>query len=173
MTVNIDYYIARLGENRRVFEGLLSGVSGEQARWRPAPDKWTMLEVLGHLYDEEREDFRQYLDLLLHRPDAEWPKIDPQGWVTARAYNERDPGESLQSFLRERENSLSWLRGLAPRPQDWQNNRERPSGTVSAGDMLASWLAHDFLHVKQLARLHYDYTAEVSKPRGIAYAGDW
>jgi hypothetical protein len=169
--MNLDFYIARLGENRGVFESLLRGVSVEQARWKPAPEKWSMLEVVNHLYDEEREDFRQHLDFLLHRPGDEWPKIDPQGWVVSRAYNERELGESLANFLREREQSLAWLRTL--RAPDWENSRERSWGTINAGEMLASWLAHDFLHIKQLARLHYDYVAEVSAPRKIVYAGEW
>ncbi len=124
--MNLDFYIARLDENREVFESLLRGVSDEQARWKPAPEKWSMLEVLGHLYDEEREDFRQHLDLLLHRPADEWPQIDPQGWVVSRCYNRRDPAQSLRDFLAERAASVDWLRGLSPSPADWDNSHERP-----------------------------------------------
>ena len=29
-----------------------------------------------------------------------------------------------------------------------------------AGDMLAAWLAHDFLHIRQLNELHYAYWLE-------------
>ena len=66
--MNLDFYIARLAANVRVFEGLAGGVGAEQARWKPAPERWSILEVLNHLYDEEREDFRQRLDFTLHRP---------------------------------------------------------------------------------------------------------
>ena len=61
--------------------------------------KWSTLEVVCHLYDEEREDFRQRLDIILHRPEAKWPPIDPVGWVSARKYNERDLAQSLAEFL--------------------------------------------------------------------------
>jgi hypothetical protein len=39
------------------------------------------------------------VDYALHRPGESWPKIDPQGWVTERRYNDRDLAGSVQSFL--------------------------------------------------------------------------
>ncbi len=47
---------------------LLEGVSAEEARFQPTPETWSILEALCCLYDEEREDFRQRLDILLRRP---------------------------------------------------------------------------------------------------------
>ena len=53
-----------------------------------------MLEVIiCHLQDEEREDFREHLDLILHRQSEDWHMIDPQGWVVERKYNEQDFAE--------------------------------------------------------------------------------
>lgn len=111
--MNLEYFIERLSTNRQVFEGLVKGASLEQARWKPSPDKWSILEVINHLYDEEREDFRQRLDLVLANPEQTWPHIDPQNWVTTRRYNDRDLDTSLNDFFTEREKSLSWLNQLA------------------------------------------------------------
>ena len=169
--MDLDYFINRLSENRRVFEGLLRGVTTEQAVWKPALDKWSMVEVVNHLYDEEREDFRQRLELTLENPEQPWPKIDPRGWVVTRKYGERELGPSLDNFLAEREKSLSWLKEL-PAPV-WQNRHVRPEGTLSAGDLLASWLAHDFLHIRQLARLHWQYISVMAAPYETAYGGPW
>lgn len=71
--------IARLSANVATFEHLLAGVSPDQARWKPDPLQWSILEVVNHLADEEVEDFRQRLELTLRDPKAEWPPIDPQG----------------------------------------------------------------------------------------------
>src|SRR5882762_9181560 len=101
--MNLDYFINRLSQNREVFENLLRYVTAEQAAWKPSPDKWSMLEVINHLYDEEREDFRQRLELTLRDPDAEWPRIDPRDWVVTRKYSERELGPSLDGFLMERD----------------------------------------------------------------------
>lgn len=169
--MDLDYFIHRFSENRSVFETLLRGVSRPQAVWKPAPEKWSMLEVVSHLYDEEREDFRRRLELTLKDPAQQWPRIDPQDWVESRKYGERDFSAALTAFLNEREKSLSWLRGLSA--PAWQNRHQREAGVLSAGDLLASWLAHDFLHIRQLTRLHWQYLSVIAAPYETTYAGPW
>lgn len=164
--------MARMQENARVIQSLATGVGPEQARWKPAPDAWSLLEVVTHLYDEEREDFRARVDCMLHHPDDEFTPIDPAGWITARGYNERELAVSLTGFLDERAASLAWLNGL--QAAAWETAREHPvAGRFTAGDLLASWLAHDFLHIRQLNELHYLYHAHNIAPRRIDYAGEW
>ena len=169
--MNLGHFMDRLSKNRGAFEGLVRGVSLEQAKWKPAPDKWSILEVVNHLFDEEREDFRQRLELTLVDPAQPWPPIDPRGWVTARGYSERNLETSLSNFLAERQKSLDWLSKLSE--PNWQNSNEGPNGILAAGDLLASWLAHDFLHIRQLSRLHWQYVAAIADPYQTTYAGPW
>lgn len=169
--MNLKYFINRFSNNRGVFESLLRGVSLEQARWKPTPDKWSMLEVVNHLYDEEREDFRQRVRLTLDDPKLAWPAINPRDWVGTRSYNERELDSSLANFLAERDASLEWLKQLSE--PNWQNANQGPNGVLSAGDLLASWLAHDFLHIRQLARLHWQFTSELAAPYQTTYGGPW
>ncbi len=169
--MNLGYFIDRFSKNCGVFEGLVRGTSFEQARWKPTPEKWSMLEVVNHLYDEEREDFRPRIELVLATPAQPWPPIDPRGWVSSRHYNERDLDVSLNKFLAEREKSLAWLSTLSQ--PEWQNTNEGPNGKLAAGDLVASWLAHDFLHIRQLARLHWQYVGAIAEPYQTTYAGSW
>ena len=169
--MNLDYFINRLSENRKVFESLLRGVTHDQAVWKPSPDKWSMLEVVNHLHDEEREDFRQRLELTLTDPETPWPRIDPQGWVVTRKYGDRELGPSLDNFLSEREKSLLWLKGLSA--PVWQNRHLRDQTALSAGDLLSAWLAHDFLHIRQLARLQWQYISVIAAPYETTYGGPW
>ena len=76
--------------NSDVFKYLFQSVSDEQARWKPDEGRWSILEVINHLYDEEREDFRKRLELVLKNPEEQWPPIDPEGWVVQRKYNQRN-----------------------------------------------------------------------------------
>lgn len=164
--------IAQLTLNGERIAALAAGVSVEQAQWRPAAEAWSLLEVINHLWDEEREDFRVRLNLILHEPAATWPPIDPKGWVTERRYNERDLAGSVQGFLAERTASLAWLRGLtAP---DWDATVHTPWGwSITAGDMLAAWAAHDVLHMRQLVELHWAYVSHLATPKTTIYAGEW
>jgi hypothetical protein len=169
--MNLDYFINRFSNNRGVFESLLRDVSVDQAKWKPSPNEWSMLEVINHLYDEEREDFRQRLQLTLASPAQSWPPIDPRGWVIDRSYNERELDTSLNNFLAERENSLTWLGQLSS--PNWENINKGPNGRLAAGDLLASWLAHDFLHIRQLTRLHWQFVGAIAQPYQTMYAGPW
>jgi hypothetical protein len=55
---NLADSIALLAQQAQSIMQLVSRVSDEQARWKPEADSWSILEVVNHLYDEEREDFR-------------------------------------------------------------------------------------------------------------------
>jgi hypothetical protein len=150
----------------------LAGAASQlQAQWRPTPDDWSLLEVVNHLWDEEREDFRTRLDYTIHRPDDTWPPIDPAGWITSRAYNQRDLAESIAGFRAERDRSLSWLAGLGS--ADPEASHTSPFGTMRAGDLMASWAAHDLLHIRQLNELSYAWLARDSAPYSPDYAGEW
>lgn len=170
--MNLEYFTARLSENADTIQSLVRRVAEEQARWKPTPEEWSILEVINHLYDEERQDFRTRLELVLHHPDQPWPGIDPGAWAVERKYNQRDLKESLNNFFKERQHSLSWLAGLSS--PAWETCYEHPkAGEISAGDLLASWLAHDFLHIRQLAGLHWEYISFLAKPYSTDYAGAW
>ncbi|HRA68003.1 MAG TPA: DUF664 domain-containing protein, partial [Caldilinea sp.] len=45
-----------------MIRALLAGVAPEEARLKPSAESWSILEVVCHLYDEEREDFREHLE---------------------------------------------------------------------------------------------------------------
>lgn len=170
--MDADGLITQLARNGERIAALVAGVSPEQARWRPAPEVWSLLEVVNHLWDEEREDFRVRLNLILHDPAAAWPPIDPPGWVTGRGYNGRALGPSVTGFLAERGASLTWLHELDT--PNWGATVETPWGwSIAAGDMLAAWAAHDVLHMRQLVELHWAHNQQLAAPRTTIYAGEW
>lgn len=162
----------QLANNGEAIAALVAGVTQEQSQIRPSPQEWSILEVINHLYDEEREDFRQRLDILLHHPGKAWPPINPQGWSTERGYNQRNLTTSLHHFLEERQKSLVWLDELAA--PDLQRSEPHPAGGVfHAGDMLAAWVAHDLLHLRQLVELRWFLMNGMVRPYSPDYAGDW
>ena len=166
-----DLVRQELTRGARTIGALVAGVTPDEARRRPSPEAWSLLEVVCHLEDEERLDFRPRLDSVLHRPGEPWAPIDPAGWVTARRYNERDLGEALRGFLAERERSLAWLDTLAA--PDWSREHRASFGPITAGDLLASWAAHDLLHTRQLVELGRARLLAQTAPYRTQYAGDW
>ena len=169
--MNLEYSTTQLANHAATIRSLTLGISAEQARWKADPETWSVLEVVNHLYDEEREDFRAHLDYILFHPDQPWPSIDPKGWVTQRNYNQRDLVQSVKGFLEERQKSLAWLKGLGT--PDWKASVTAPFGHLAAGDVFTAWTAHDLLHLRQLIELHWTFTVHAAEPYQVAYAGEW
>ncbi len=170
--MRLDGLAERLRANADVFAALVAGVGDEQARWKPDPAQWSILEVVNHLADEETEDFRTRLDHTLHRPGVEWPRIDPQKWALERRYNERDLAESLERFRARRAESVEWLHDLES--PDWALAYEHPRfGPIRAGDLMLSWVAHDHIHVRQINRLHREFLVASVPSYSPEYAGRW
>lgn len=163
--------ISRLARNREVFSHLLANVTLEQVHWSQEPAKWSLLLTVCHLRDEEREDFRTRLRMVLESPGQPFPGINPAGWVVDRQYGAQDFATVMREFLDERERSIHWLEGL--QQPSWDNATIHHSlGPMSGHFILANWLAHDYLHIRQITRLHYDYLHH-AYGQPLNYAGYW
>jgi hypothetical protein len=169
--MEFDTLYQELRNSTEVINTLLLGISQEEAQDRPTPTAWSILEVVCHLYDLEREDFREHLDFILHRQDEEYHVIDPQSWVVERRYNEQNFQTMQDEFFAERRKSLQWLKGLAG--ADWDTTYTSQYGSVSAGEMFSCWIAHDNLHIRQIVELRRARIERITKPYPIEYAGDW
>jgi uncharacterized damage-inducible protein DinB len=150
---------------------ILASLTQEEARVKPDEASWSILETLCHLYDEELEDFREHLDFVLNRQDQKWHPIDPAQWVVDRKYNEQDFKEMKEKFFAERNKSLNWLKSLLN--ANWDLTYTSEFGTLSAGELLASWVAHDNLAMRQFVELRRNRIEKISGPYSVAYAGDW
>jgi hypothetical protein len=170
--MNLLYFSDRLTANIDVIRGLLTAVSEDQARWKPQPEKWSLLEVINHLADEEAEDFRTRVKLTIENPNQDWPGIDAERWAVERRYNVRDLRESIGRFIRERQMSLAWLSELGDVP--WEAaHQHHQFPAIRVGDLIASWLAHDSIHIRQMNRLHFEYLQSTTGPFLVDYAGKW
>ena len=162
--------IDRLQNNGLIIQQILKDVSEDQARWKPSADQWSMLEVINHLYDEEMLDFSAHLKEAL--AGKLWSSIDPEAWVIEHGYAHKEWTHSVLSFLNARETSIQWLE-LNCDSWDLDKRILTPFGSLAVGDIIHSWLAHDFLHLRQLIQLHYQYAANQAEPFQVHYAGEW
>ena len=169
--MNYQFCLRTLAQNKQAFLSLLADVSKDQFTWKPNPEKWCLLEIVCHLYDEEREDFRARIKSTLEDASKEWPKIDPPAWVHERNYVTQKYEEKLSNFLQERQASLSWLEGLYK--PNWESTYMHPKvGPVTAMRLLSNWVAHDYLHLRQIIRLKYEFL-EAHSNEPLDYAGKW
>lgn len=169
--MNHTRIIEKIAQHHDVFYNLLHDKSKAEYLWKKQSTDWCLLEVICHLYDEEREDFRTRVRYTLEDPTMELPKFNPLSWVTERNYIGQDYQQKVSDFLEERNKSVRWLRSL--QNPSWHNAYQHPRlGPMSAGLFLANWLAHDYLHIRQINKLMYGYHAQ-SCGIDLRYAGDW
>jgi len=170
--MNHSHIVSQLDANLQTFAGLLSTSDPDEITWRQAEKKWCLLEIACHLYDEEREDFRARLKHTLETPQEKLPSIDPEGWVASRKYMEQDFNKKVSGFLSEREQSVGWLKDL--KGPSWKSaHHHHKFGPLSAEMFLANWLAHDYLHIRQIIRLRYHYLQHAANEVTLRYAGEW
>ena len=161
MMSDIDLIITQLKKNKTVFAGLLIDLSIKECIWKYNPKKWCLLEVICHLVDEEIEDFRTRVKTTLETPCVLPPPIDSVGWVKQRNYIDQNFQRKVKEFLTERTKSIAWL--LTLENPKWNNSyHHQKSGTLSAHLFLSNWLAHDYLHIRQILNIKFEYLKHIS-----------
>jgi len=170
--MNLDSILARMQPGPAALKALVVGLSDDDLRCRPSENEWSVVEVLCHLADEEVEDFRARLKLTLRADGSPWPPINPPQAALERNYGGQDARRVLERFATERAASIAWLTTLAG--ADWSVEYRHPKlGVLRAGDLLASWAAHDALHLKQIAKRLFQLAQRDTPGFATAYAGDW
>jgi len=102
-----EFLAAQLGEAER----LLAPLDDAAARFRYAPDKWSVKEVLGHLCDTER--IFAYRLLRIGRADATpLPGFDENAYVPAADFDARPLAELLREFQAIRAGTIALAEGL-------------------------------------------------------------
>ena len=144
-------------------------VAGWQAR--PAAGRWSPLEILCHLRDEEREDFGARLRVVLAGGGVFAP-IRPAEWVVERRYQDEDPAAALGEFRTRRAESLALLADVDPRSLHAVGYPEGRQFTLSGLDVVAAWAAHDLLHLRQLTGTLAQNWARSLPALRVDYAGD-
>ena len=161
----------QLQKNKSVFRSILENVDEEFIHWRPRPDKWSLLEIVCHLYDEERLDFKFRTQWLLEQPGILPPPFNPLDWVKSHKYADQNYYTILSKFLNEREASIQWLKSL--KHPNWEHTYTHPQkGLISAKHYLDNWLAHDYLHIRQIIKQKFDYL-NANTNESLDYAGIW
>lgn len=153
---------------------LLAELDEVSARTRPVPDEWSPVEILCHLRDEEVEDFGARLRVIVDGT-SEFAPIDPERWAVERCYHEARLPEVLEALRARRQGSLDMLASVSSKALEGSRPHKR-LGSLSGEDILAAWVAHDRIHLTQLAAtlariwalrwapLHSEYAGPIPYP---------
>jgi hypothetical protein len=130
---------------------LLKGKTGKQLTRRPAPDKWSVAEILAHLADAELAISWRLRQVLTNNAIPIQP-YDQDLWAKTFNYARCDPRQSLANFRVLREANLTLLRSI-PRKL-WENygvHAER--GNESVNHVVKMVAGHDLNHLLQVQKI--------------------
>lgn len=151
-----DLALKVLIRNKQLIPSLLDGLSPELHEWSPVPGKWNLTYIMAHLYDEERLDFKARIKHLFKGEKTPFSAIDPEAWEVKHNYHQLKFENVLQSWVAERHQSIQWLKENAD--QDWNSYQDHQHfGKMSATMLLANWVAHDLLHIRQIQNNIYQW----------------
>jgi hypothetical protein len=150
MTANTLPCLSLLAATPGVIRGLMSELTDDDARWKPAPDRFSVAEVLAHLAHSEGHCYRLRVDRFLseHRPTLE----PDEAQMHLHLYRNADRHEAFRRFEAEREANLTYLRGLDPEIGR-RVALHKEAGEITLNHMLHEWALHDLGHVRQIAEL--------------------
>ena len=134
----------------QILRGLMCELSDEDARWKPAPDRFSVAEVLAHLSHSEWHCYRLRLDRFL---GEDRPELEPDdASMYYDRYRNADPEFEFDHFEEQRETNVEFLRTLDASAGD-RVALHRAAGEITLNNMLHEWAMHDLGHVRQIAEL--------------------
>src|SRR5438270_11739056 len=93
-----------------ILRGLMAELSEEDVRWKPAPDRFSVGEVLAHLSHSEGHCYRARLDRFLSEDNLEFEPDAVQFHLAL--YAASDPDVALYHFDWQRDSNVVLLRAL-------------------------------------------------------------
>jgi hypothetical protein len=130
---------------------LIKGIPTAKLRKRPAPDKWSVAEILAHLADVEIV-VGWRMRSILGSPGTPISAFDQDAWVIAGHYEKRDPKESIELQRTLREANLALLKSLSP--DQWKHfGQHAERGQESIEHVVRMIAGHDINHISQIERI--------------------
>lgn len=127
---------------------LVDGLSAEQLARRPAPQKWSIQEIVAHLADDELVGGYR-LRMILSSSGTPIQAFDQDVWARVGRYDGIEVRSSLELFRVLRRANLALLRSLDP--AEWEMfgvHAER--GVETVRDIAMYFAGHDINHFKQI-----------------------
>ena len=132
----------------KIVEELIAGVPEQVLRQRPAPDKWSIVEILAHLADDELATSWRYRQMI-EGSGCALAAFDQVEWARIGDYRTWDASDALHLFRLLREANLRMLKRLTG--EEWERfgvHAER--GKISVRDLVRHMAGHDVNHLDQI-----------------------
>lgn len=149
---DIQPAISLLEKTPQILETLLSDLPPELLSWKPAPDRWSISEVLEHLAALEQV-YAERATRMLAEDSPAIARYDLAGASASGEYSRHSGSENLGQFMAKRRSTIAILTGLPP-SAGARTGIHSELGTITLAHMLNEWANHDLGHLRQIAELY-------------------
>jgi hypothetical protein len=127
----------------------------EMWQYRPAPDKWTIQEILMHIADSEANSYVRCRRFIAE-PGKDVMAYDEMGWARQLDYHARDPQDALELFRWLRQSTHRLIQTLPG--ETWENTVFHPeNGSMTLDDWLDVYERHIPDHLEQMHSVFDDW----------------
>jgi hypothetical protein len=133
-----------------IVEKILLDVPESTLTWKPAADRWSVSEVLGHLAETDQV-FRERARRMAQEDNPKLESFDQNASYAAGKYAGAGR-ENLRKFCHERDRTVSLLRYL-PEIALFRTAQHAELGRITVSELLHEWAFHDLGHIRQMAEL--------------------
>jgi hypothetical protein len=130
----------------------VAGVPDKVLRYKPAPDKWCILEILGHLADMETLYAYRMRQMLADENPVIAP-IDQDAWARNLGYLQSSPMELVALYGLNRHANLQLVRRLKISDLDKSAMHPELKRQVTVAEMIEKMTIHGPNHLQQIEKL--------------------
>jgi len=130
----------------------VSGLPDKVLRYKPAPDKWCILEILGHLADIEIVYGYRLRQMLAAKKPLIAP-MDQNEWARNLGYMETPPAELIALYGLNRHANLRLLRRLTSADLGRSAYHPETKKDLTVAELIEIMGTHGTSHLEQIERL--------------------
>ena len=130
----------------------VSGLPDRVLRHKPAPDKWCILEILGHLADVEIVYAYRLRQMLADSKPVIAP-MDQNDWARHLGYMETPPAELVALYGLNRHANLRLLQRLKPGDLEKSAFHPETKKDFTVAELVERMATHGTNHLGQIERL--------------------
>jgi hypothetical protein len=150
--VELKQHLEAAEKSPKQIAAAVSGLPDKTLRYKPAPDKWCILEVLGHLADIEVVYAYRIRQMLADKKPVIAP-MDGDDWARNLGYTETPPAELVALYGLNRHANLRLLRRLQAADLAKAAFHPELQREVTVAEMIEKMSGHGAGHLQQIERL--------------------
>jgi DinB superfamily len=147
--IAIQAPVSLLEKTPGLLELLLRDVPQELLEWKPAPNRWCIAEVLGHMAGIEQLYEQRARKIVLDDSPPLPPYVAPEEFEV----RQRTARQHLERFEGLRRAFVFYLHSV-PSSAGSRTGRHHEMGVITLSQMLHELANHDLGHLRQIAELY-------------------